>query len=189
MNTDNGVKGPAYLEGLTEHINNPEDLHDFEWRRKLKATNGNTKFKIKYYGKLHDKYTNLIVGTDFSQMLVYAIEPESGQEILLFDGCRYGYNAMLCDEYTQEQLENRPPENTYADKNGNELFEVIVSTYNTIDYEDEFGDEADENNCISSDNGTMVSLDELQHNGFDCIGISLIDDKGNETDVVSEELA
>ena len=47
--TDNGVFGPTFLEGWTEHIQNPKNLHSHEWRRQLKTTSGRTKFKIKFY--------------------------------------------------------------------------------------------------------------------------------------------
>ena len=37
LNTDNGILGPTFLEGFTEHIDNPKDLHSHEWRRKLRT--------------------------------------------------------------------------------------------------------------------------------------------------------
>src|SRR5690348_9024880 len=109
--TDNGILGPTFLEGLTEHIQNPKDLHLHEWRRRLKSSKGYTKFKIKYYGQLHEEYKSLIIGTDFAPSLVFAVEESTGQEILLFDGCKHGYNALFCDTYTEEQIKNRPATN------------------------------------------------------------------------------
>lgn len=97
--TDNGVKGPTFLDGFTEHIHNPKDLHSHEWRRQLKATSGSMKFKIKFYGQLHEDCKELIVGTDFAPSLVIAEDTKSGQEILLFDGCKHGYNALFCDTF------------------------------------------------------------------------------------------
>lgn len=44
--SNNGVLGPTFLDGFTEIIYNPKDLHSHEWRRKLKSTSGQTKFKI-----------------------------------------------------------------------------------------------------------------------------------------------
>jgi hypothetical protein len=95
--TDNGIPGPIFLEGLTEQITDPSDLHDHEWRRRLRSQSGKNKFRIKYYGDLLSDKNRIITCTDFSQALVFAVDVETGQEILLFDGCKHGYNALLCD--------------------------------------------------------------------------------------------
>ena len=187
--TDNGISGPTFLDGLTEHIANPKDLHSHEWRRKLKTNSERTKFKIKYYGELHKDYRNLIVGTDFAPSLVFAIDIETGQEILLFDGCKHGYNAMFCNAYNDDQIENRPVENYYQNKNGSEIFEIIVSTYNGIDYEDEFKKEVDENGLIEIVDGTKIEFETAKRNGYDTLQIWAIDEKGEMIDFVSEELA
>ena len=187
--TDNGILGPTFLDGLTEHIVNPKDLHSHEWRRKLKTKSGQTKFKIKYYGELHEDYRNLIVGTDFAPSLVFAIDIETGQEILLFDGCKHGYNAIFCDTYNDDQIENRPVENYYQNEDGSEIFEVIVSTYNGIDYEDEFREEVDENGLIEIIDGTKIEFETVKRNGYDTLQIWAINEKGEIIDFVSEELA
>ena len=187
--TDNGILGPTFLEGLTEHIVNPKDIHSHEWRRKLKTKSGQTKFRIKYYGELHEDYRNLIVGTDFAPSLVFAIDIETGQEILLFDGCKHGYNAIFCDVYNDDQIENRPVENYYQNEDGSEIFEIIVSTYNGIDYEDEFREEVDENGLIEIINGTKIEFETVKRNGYDTLQIWAINEKGEIIDFVSEELA
>jgi deoxyadenosine/deoxycytidine kinase len=79
--TDNGVLGPTFFEGLTIHIDNPKDLLSHEWRRKLKTKTGQTKFKIKYYGELHNEYRNLIVRTDFAPSLIFAIDSINDEEV------------------------------------------------------------------------------------------------------------
>ena len=187
--TDNGILGPTFLDGLTEHIVNPKDLHSHEWRRKLKTKSGQTKFKIKYYGELHEDYRNLIVGTDFAPSLVFAIDIETGQEILLFDGCKHGYNAIFCDAYNDDQIEKRPVENCYQNEDGSEIFEIIVSTYNGIDYEDEFREEVDENGLIEIIDGTKIEFETVKRNGYDTLQIWAINEKGKIIDFVSEELA
>jgi len=74
-----------------------DSLHSFDGikYRFAIAHNGSNRFYIRYYGKFYD---DLITDTDNVPVKVVAVEPESGQEILLFDGGRHGYNAMLCDE-------------------------------------------------------------------------------------------
>lgn len=187
--TDNGVLGPTFLDGLTDQIQNPKDLHSHEWRRKLKTSSGQTKFKIKFYGQLHEEYKNLIVGTDFSPSLVFAVDPSTGQEILLFDGCKHGYNALFCDTYTDEQIKNRPTTNFYKDNDGNELFEIVISTYNGIDYDDEFAGQVDKNGLIELIDGTKIEFEKVKRNGYDTLQIWATNDNGKTIEFVSEELA
>lgn len=187
--TDNGVLGPTHLDDLTEHISNPKDLRSHEWRRQLKTPSGQTKFKIKFYGRLHEKYNNLIVATDFAPSLVLAVDNVTGQEILLFDGCKHGYNALFCDTFTAEQIQKRPATNFYSDKAGNEIFEIVISTYNGIDYEDEMADQVDENGLIELIDGTKVEFNIVKCNGYDTLQIWAISEGGDTINVVSEELS
>lgn len=187
--TDNGVLGPTFLDGLTENFEYPKDLHGHEWRRKLKTTSGQTKFKIKFYGQLHQEFKNLIVGTDFAPSLVFAVDPSTGQEILLFDGCKHGYNALFCDTFTDEQIKNRPATNYYQDEDGSEIFQIVISTYNGVDYDNEFTDEVDENGLIELIDGTKIEFEKVKCNGFDTIQIWATNDNGNTIDFVAEELA
>lgn len=187
--TDNGVLGPTFLDGLTEHIQNPKDLHSYEWRRRLKTTSGQTKFKIKYYGQLHKEHKNLIVGTDFAPSLVFAVDNVTEHEILLFDGCKHGYNALFCNTFTAEQINNRPATKYYKDKDGNEIFEIVISTYNGVDYDDEFADQVDENGLIELIDGTRIEFEKVKRNGYDILQIWATNDNGKTIDIVSEELA
>ncbi len=132
--TDNGILGPTFFDGLATHIDNPKDLHSHEWRRQLKTKTGQTQFKIKFYGQLHIEYNNLIVGTDFAPSLVYAVDSKNNEEILLFDGCSHGYDAIFCNTYTNEQINNRLASEFYIDQDGNDTFEIIVSSYNGFDF-------------------------------------------------------
>jgi hypothetical protein len=187
--SDNGVLGPTFLDELTIHIDNPKDLHSHEWRRQLRTSSGQTKFSIKYYGRLHEKYSNLIVGTDFAPALIYATDNLSAQEILLFDGCKHGYNALLCDTYTAEQISNRQATSIYEDKEGKRIFEIIISTYNGIDFDDEFSGEVDDNGLIEIIDGTKIDFETLKRNAFDTLQIWATNENGKITNIVSEELA
>ncbi len=187
--TDNGVLGPTFLEGLTEHIQYPKDLQAHEWRRHLKTASGQTKFKIKFYGRLHEDYNNLIVGTAFAPSLVFAVDTSTGQEILLFDGCKHGYNALFCDTFTDEQITNRSANNIYIDQDGKDTFEIVISTYNGVDYEEEFADEVDENGLIELRDGTKMEFEKVKRNGYDTLQIWANNGNGKNIDLVSEELA
>lgn len=187
--TDNGIPGPTYLEGLTEHIQNPKDLHSHEWRRLLKISSGQTKFKIKFYGQLHEEYKNLIVGTDFAPSLVFAVDASTGQEILLFDGCRHGYDALFCDKFTDDQIKNRPATNYYEDNDGQEIFQIVISTYNNFAFDEEVGEDVDEKGFIELNNGAKIKFDDAKRNGFDTLQISGTNGNAVTVDIVSEELA
>ncbi len=187
--TDNGILGPTFFDGLTTHIENPRDLHSHEWRRQLKTKSGQTKFKIKFYGQLHNEYKNLIVGTDFAPSLVYAVDSESSEEILLFDGCSHGYDALFCDTYTYEQTNNRLASEFYIDQDGNDFFEIIISIYNGFDFDKEMGEEVDENGFIELGNGNKIEFEKAKRNGFDTLQIWAINEKGKSIDIISEELA
>ncbi|WP_298481438.1 hypothetical protein [uncultured Maribacter sp.] len=187
--TDNGVLGPTFLEEIVEHISNPTKLHSHEWRRRLKTKTGQTFFEIKYYGQLHSDYKNLIVETDFAPSKIIAVDTNDKSEYLLFDGCNHGYNAMFCDKYSDEQINNRIPDKIYVDEKGNSKFELIISTYSGIDYEDEFRDEVDSNGEIELINEKKVDLEKVKRNGFDTLQIWGFDKDGTKIEIVSEELA
>lgn len=186
--TDNGVLGPTFLDGLTEQINEPKDLQKHEWRRRLKTPSGQKKFKIKYFGQLHADYQNLIVGLNGTPALVVAVEPVSGEEILIFDGCRHGYNALFCDHYP-EQTKNRKANKLYQAPDGTELFELTISTYNGIDFDGEFPNDVDADGFIELMDGTKVEVETARRNGFDTLQIFGIVESGKVIEIVSEELA
>lgn len=187
--TDNGVQGPTFLDGLTEQISNPKGLKPFEWRRQLRTPSGQTKFKIKYYGRLHRALIGPITGTDFAPALVFAVDVSTGLDILLFDGCLHGCNAMLCDSFTAEQMLNRPAETFYNDKDGNDLFEIVISTYNQIDYDDELSGQVDENGFVLVSNGSKMEFENVKRNGYGFLQISGTNEKGKTISIVEEELA
>lgn len=164
---------PTYLENFTESVSKDSRQSSKEWHGRLKTPEGHTKFKIKYYGQLHSKYPNLIVGTDFAPAMVIAEDEQSGQQILLFDGCRHGYNALFCDEFTDEQVHNRAVTTQYHDAQGCDVFEVLITTYNNFDYDSEFADEVDQEGRIEILNGSQMDFEAVKRDGFDAIGIAL----------------
>lgn len=186
----NNYSAPTYYEKFVtnENENYFQDLKDIEWRGQIQSSAQNKKFRIKYYGDFFEKY-GLIVSTDFAPALVVAEDVETGEQILLFDGCQHGYNAMFCDEYSKEQVSNRPLSNTFADKDGNEVFEVLVSVYYNIDYNEELEDFQNEEGEVELISGEIISVETLFRNGFDFIQIQLINPQGESINILEEELA
>jgi hypothetical protein len=124
--------------------------------------------------------------------LVIAQDISSGQEVLLFDGCKNGYNAMFCDEFTIEQINNRPADNLYFDKDNNDSFEIILSAFYQINFDDEnedFLEQVDENGFIELLDKSKIEFDKAKRNAYDVFQLIAIPENGRQIEVVSEELA
>jgi hypothetical protein len=184
--SDNGIPGPTFLEGKVKLVENPVKLLSHEWRRKLQLDNH--LFKIRYYGALHEEYKTVIAGTDFAAPLVIAMEMGTGKEVVLFDGCKHGYNAMFCYTNTPEQLA-RKADKFYIDAEGNDAFEITISTYYGIDYDEEFSKLVNKEGKLELVNGEWVSFGAVKRNGYDGIQIRLTNKAGKSFLIISEELA
>lgn len=185
-NSDNGIPGPTFLEGKVKLVENPVKLLRHEWRRQLQTANH--LFKIRYYGELHEEHKTVIAGTEFAAPLVIAMEMGSGKEFVLFDGCKHGYNAMFCYNHSPEQLE-RKADKYYIDADGNDAFEIIISTYNGIDYDEEFSKQLNAEGKLQLTSGEWVPFDTVKRNGFDGIQIRVTSRAGKTSIIISEELA
>jgi hypothetical protein len=209
-------KGPCYLENFTEDYDSVYSSF-YEWKRNIIASNGNSKFKIKYYGKPHNSYKNLIVRTDFAPSLVIAVEPNSGEEIVLFDGCCHGYDNIYCIEFSEEQRKNRPTINNYIDTKGNDLFSLSVKVFYQYDFEEEEPflnkneiiefevgrnitiQEAkkednlilyiDDDGLIELRDGRKLLPEDVWRDSFDFIQIIATNDSGKSIEIVEHELA
>lgn len=166
------------------------DLMEIEWRGQIQSSTQNKRFKIKYYGELFEEY-RLICGTDFAPDLIYAVDIDSNEEILLFDGARHGYDPMFCDEFTNEQLTNRPSIHEYKDQDDQTVFNVIVKVYHNIDYNDieEIESLANPVGEIELISGEIISVDQLKANAFDFIQIMVVNSLGNVYRIFERELA
>ncbi len=95
---------PTYLQPFAENV---QHLNEVESQLQLSSCTGNQQFEIWYYGdmlSLEGEVMPFITGTTAK---IVAKDPLTAEEILLFDGTMHGYNALFCDEYTEEQRVNR----------------------------------------------------------------------------------
>ena len=179
-NERNPVPVPTHLQNYVKAGSLKADadgiVHSF-----LLAADGCDRFRIRYYGGFHMGW---ITATDTAPAKIVAVEPQSGREILLFDGAQHGYNAMFCDEYGEEQIRNR----ALAELDGSS-YQIRVSLFYDIDYADERDDFADEHGNVALIDGRIIPFAQLQQDGFDGISIDLVDEEGNARSLVSEELA
>jgi hypothetical protein len=70
-----------------------------------------------------------------------------------------------------------------------ELFEIRATAYYNIDWDDEFGEEVDEEGRLELISGQKIPFEIAKRNGFDAIGIVAINSKGNQMEILQEELA
>jgi hypothetical protein len=182
--------GPTYLQGRTAPLEAPRGVEPFEWRRKLQGATGNTWFRIRYAGQLHHEHAALIVGTNGVPACVVAVDVETQEEVLLFDGSRHGHEALF--GYADVTRSDHEAWAFYQDQDGEDTFGVVLSAYYQIDYEDEdegYLDEVDGEGGITLPDGRQMPFAEAQRNGFDCFQIGVTNRLGRTTEVVSEELA
>lgn len=181
------LPAPTYFEKCTKPVS--RSTEDYEWAGNLISSSGGRKFSIKYYGELADEY---IVGSLDSieiPSLVVAVAVDSGEEFVLFDESRHGYNAMFCDEYKDEIRNARKTDSIYVDEDGESIFEIELMAYYNIDYDDEKEDFVDANNNVDLIFGEQISFEDLKRNGYDYFEIRLTNSKGKQTTPIAPELA
>lgn len=177
--------GPAFLNGFVEKVKPKEP---YEWRGKLTSSSKGSRFRIKYYGETQG---SLIIRTDDLPQKLIAEDVSTKEQILIFDGGLYGYNAQFADFNDEQKLGDRAVDQTY-EYNGKQEFELILMAYYQIDYDsedEEFIDEVDEDGNIELISGKQLPFEEVKRNGFDYFGIIAIDDDGEQVEILSEELA
>ena len=91
--------------------------HVKEWAEKrlptvtLCSAAGNELLEVWYYGNLltvKGEPQSYIADGDEAPGLVAGRDPESGEEFVIFDGGRHGYDNLFCDEQDPAELEHRP---------------------------------------------------------------------------------
>jgi len=134
------------------------------------------RFEIWYYGEFLEikelKYP-LIVGTKFSVPKFVAKSVKTGEEILLFDRAFHGYDAMFCDIFTKEQIENRP-----LKKLDIPPAKIRIRLSYSIDDCDKEDYDFDENGRCILLNGETMSWEEVKTNGMYSIKLYYKSEKG-----------
>ena len=115
--------------------------HVKEWAEKrlptviLCSTTGNELLEVWYYGDLltvKGEPQSYIIDSDEAPGLVTARDPESGEEFVIFDGGRHGYDNLFCDEHDPSELEHRPLKRYEIPAS-----KLVLELGYSIDYEDE----------------------------------------------------
>ena len=177
------VPPPTHLEKHTTYYTGGKRLLDHEWRGQL---GGGDRYRIRYYGRLLEKREALIVGADEGPAVVIAEHPATGVEVVLFDGHRHGYNGMFV-EWTEVTGE-RMPASVFRDRDGEELFSVIISVYNA-NYREDAELDLDDDGMATLKDGTRVDAETARRDSYDFLQIIVTNAAGRSTTIVEEELA
>jgi len=149
----------------------------------IQSKNGNSLFEVYYYGDLFEvkgeKLPFIVDNEAEIPCKIVAKDIETGEEILLFDGYRHGYNAMFCEEFDLAEVEKRT-----LVKYDIAPCKIHINFGYSIDYEEE-----KEDYRVTLINGETISWEEVKRNGFDYISIICETENGEKAEIVSLELA
>lgn len=176
-------QAPSWLEG-----------HIKEWKQKrlttvtLCSTSGNEWLEVWYYGDLltiNGEPQLYIVPSYFAPELVAAREPESGEEFVVFDGGRHGYDNMFCDEHDLDELERRTLKRYEIPAS-----KLILELGYSIDYEDEKEDfQVNEDGMVALINGERMPWEQVKRDGIDYIALYYVNEEGKQVQILDNELA
>ena len=148
-----------YPTWLTGHVK--------EWAEKrlptvtLCSTTGNELLEVWYYGDL------------------------LGEEFVIFDGGRHGYDNMFCDEHNPSELEHRPLKRYEIPAS-----KLVLELGYSIDYEDEKEDfDPDEADTVELINGERIPWEQVKRDGIDYIALYYVNEKGKPVQILDAELA
>ena len=176
-------QAPSWLEG-----------HIKEWKQKrlttvtLCSTSGNERLEVWYYGDLltiNGEPQLYIVPSYFAPELVTARDPESGEEFVVFDGGRHGYDNMFCDEHDLDELERRTLKRYEIPAS-----KLILELGYSIDYEDEKEDfQVNEDGMVALINGERMPWEQVKKDGIDYIALYYVNEEGKQVQILDNELA
>lgn len=176
-------QAPSWLEG-----------HIKEWKQKrlttvtLCSTSGNEWLEVWYYGDLltiNGEPQLYIVPSYFAPELVAARDPESGEEFVVFDGGRHGYDNMFCDEHDLDELERRTLKRYEIPAS-----KLILELGYSIDYEDEKEDfQVNEDGMVALINGERMPWEQVKRDGIDYIALYYVNEEGKQVQILDNELA
>ena len=176
-------QAPSWLEG-----------HIKEWKQKrlttvtLCSTSGNEWLEVWYYGDLltiNGEPQLYIVPSYFAPELVTARDPESGEEFVVFDGGRHGYDNMFCDEHDLDELERRTLKRYEIPAS-----KLILELGYSIDYEDKKEDfQVNEDGMVALINGERMPWEQVKRDGIDYIALYYVNEEGKQVQILDNELA
>lgn len=171
------MKIPTYLEGFIKDYE-----EDGLSRMALCSSAGNGQLEVWYSGDLPDPGSEI---TGEVPVLLVAKDPKTGEEIMIFDEARHGYDGLFCNEYSPELLENRP-----LKRFDHPASTLVLELGYGIPYEEEKDEyEIDEEGNVTLINGSKMSWENIKRNGFDYLAFYCVKNGGEEVLIAEFELA
>ena len=144
--------------------------------------------EVCYYGNLltvKGEPNPYIVDGDGAPGLVAALDPENGEEFVIFDAGRHGYSNLFCDEHDPAELEHRPLQRYEIPAS-----KLVLELGYSIDYDDEKEDfEVDENDTVELIRGGRMPWEQIKRDGIDYIALFYVDEKRKQVQILDAELA
>lgn len=156
---------PSYLKGYLKDI----DFTDEVLEATLVSSTGNSNLEIYYHGEGVDDDGYILAGSDYpSRMLIVVRDPETGEEFVVFDAEKHGYDAMLCNEQTEFRERDL--------KKHNKSGKIRVSIIYSIDFDEEIDElDFDDDGKVLLIDGRHVDLETFKGEAFDSISLSFSD--------------
>ena len=134
----------------------------------LCSSAGNELLEVWYYGELFTvkgEPQPYIVDGDEAPGLVAARDPASGEEFVIFDAGRHGYDNMFCDEHDPSELEHRSLKRYEIPAS-----KLVLELGYSVDYEDEKESfEPDEADTVELINGERMPWEHKSKDSWDLV--------------------
>ena len=177
------VRYPTWLEGHVKDL-----ISEDSTTVTLCSTTGSELLEIWFYGDLpeaEDEAYPYIESTEQAPCRIVARVPDSGEEFLIFDGAKHGYDSMFCDTYESDVLENRPLKRYEIPAS-----KLILEIGYGIDYESERDEyDIDENGLVELVDGRKMHWETVKWDGIDYIALFFVNDDGEKVQILDAELA
>jgi hypothetical protein len=152
-----------------------EECH---WKGRIQYNNIN-KFKIFFNGIIVENY---LANNDDIPLIININPIGTKNKITIFDERHHGYNALLIENMVKNKFSEEIP---FIDKDGKDIFEIIVWANYNID----FGDEFPNKKGLELTDGKIETVENIRRNAFDSFGIITKNELGNVYNILEIELA
>jgi hypothetical protein len=175
---------PDHLKDIIKYDFTGMNVPNMNWFNKCHfkgklCYNSTTKFKIYFTGKIID---NFLVEKSNKAFVINVVPIETNKKITIFDERYHGYNALLIENLSGKKITKEIP---FIDKDGKDIFEVIIWANYNIDFDDDYPNQ----NELELMNGKIESIENIKQNAFDSFGIIVKNELENIYDILELELA
>ena len=177
----NKVRVPSYIKEENYNIKHIDDTFtSISICNNLESGDTNELYEIHFFGSLFEEHMICGMYDEKNEIsnpcMIVAKCIHTGKEILLYDGAKYGYNPMFCDEIHLEDIKKRS------------LSKLEIPNSN-IEIDFAYNIDFDEDDFTETINGEKISFEEVKRNGFDYIKITAIDELDTKRVICELELA